>query len=129
MKRKGCGPQALGSPCKQIKRPNMTKNIKRVPKKEQSFISSAMDYISGKQGYVPDMLTGGKPTRQAMNESTLFNPKTSSETLADMSDTRTHSQLLSRKNKGEKFDAGTQRYYDYYSNKRKQTRPNREDRY
>ena len=126
MKRKGCGPQGLGSPIKQTKRANMTKNIKKASKKEQSFISSAMDYISGKQGAVPDMLTGGKPTRQAMNESTLFNPRTSGEHMADMSDSRQRASLLREKNKSGKTN---EKMLNYYNNKAKQTRPNRKDRY
>jgi len=37
MKRKGCGPQALGSPIKQIKGPNMAENIYKKQNKAENI--------------------------------------------------------------------------------------------
>jgi hypothetical protein len=128
MKPKGCGPRNLGSPFKQTKG-QMTKDIKKVSKREKSFGDSAAEYIQGKQGYIPDFITGGKPTRQAMNESTMLNPRSSSENMADMADSRTRAGLVKEKNKGGKMSKGGQNMLNYYNNKAEQTRPNRKDRY
>ena len=118
----------MGSPFKQTKG-QMTKSIKKVSKHEKSLGANAAEYTQGKQGYIPDFITGGKPTRQAMNESTLFNPRSSEEHTSDMADSRTRAGLVEEKNKGEKMSKGGQNMLNYYNNKAEQTRPNRRDRY
>jgi len=116
MKPKGCGPRNLGSPFKQ------TKNNK-------SLGDSLKDYFAGNQGLVPDFITGGKPTRQAMNESTILNPRSSDEHRADMSDSRMRASLQREQNTGSRMSSGSQKMLNYYNSKAKQTRPNRKNRY
>jgi tRNA G37 N-methylase TrmD len=126
--KKGIGPRALGSPLKQ------TKTKKTV--KKGSLEARALDarsYLKGEQGFIPDALTGGKPTRQAMNESRIFNPISSEESRSDMADSRTRARLLKEQNerddKGLSTSAGQKRQLDYYNSQSKKTRPNRKDRY
>lgn len=111
---------------------NFSKKITKKPaKKSPSFIDSAKSYLKGEQGLIPDFK--GKPTRQAMNESTFFNPKTASERMSDQMDTRMHSYSLDEAIKadkqGKKPSPGVQRSLEYYSAKDKKIRPNRKDRY
>ena len=128
MKPKGCGPRGLGSPFKQ-KKEKITKSIEKVSKREKPVGAHAAEYTQGKQGYIPDFITGGRPTRQAMNESTLFNPRSSEEHTSDMADSRTRAGLVEEQNKGKKMSRGGQNMLNYYNNKAEQTRPNRKDRY
>lgn len=113
--KKGIGPRALGSPLKQTK-----------TKRKGS-------YLKGEQGFIPDALTGGKPTRQAMNESRIFNPVSSEESRSDMADSRMLGRLRKEQNerddKGLPTSAGQKKQLDYYIGQSKKTRPNRKDRY
>jgi hypothetical protein len=112
---KGCG---CGSPAKQT-RP--------AGKKSPSFIDSAKSYFKGEQGLIPDF--NGKPTRQAMDESQIFNPKSSSEIMSDKMDSKMRTHYLEKQNKGQKLSSGEQRALNYYSDKAKQIRPNKKNRY
>jgi hypothetical protein len=88
-------------------------------------------YLKGKQGYIPDYK--GKPTRQAMNESTLTNPKSASEVGSDQTDTRMYTRLMkdqfARDKAGKKTSKADAAYLKHYSDKDKKIRPNRKDRY
>ena len=114
--RKGIGPHGLGSPLKQTKKKG-----------------GLSGYLKGEQGYIPDALTGGKPTRQAMNESTLFNPRSSSEHISDMNDSRTLGRLRREQNQrddeGQSTSAGQKRHLNSYIENSKKIRPNKKNRY
>ena len=126
--KKGIGPRALGSPLKQTK---TKKTVKKGSLEARAL--DAQSYLKGEQGFIPDALTGGKPTRQAMNESRTFNPRTSQEFISDMNDSRTRARLLKEQNerddKGLPTSAGQKKQLDYYNSQSKKTRPNRKDRY
>ena len=126
--KKGIGPRALGSPLKQTK---TKKTVKKGSSEARAL--DARSYLKGEQGYIPDALTGGKPTRQAMNESRTFNPRTSEEFSKDMSDSKMLGTLREAQNnrddKGFPTSAGQKRNLDYYIGQSKKTRPNRKDRY
>tara|TARA_Y100001973_G_scaffold57883_1_gene85333 strand:- start:95 stop:430 length:336 start_codon:yes stop_codon:yes gene_type:complete len=90
-------------------------------------------YLKGEQGWVPDYK--GKPTRQALNESKVFNPPSADEHIADMSDSRIHTDLMQRRmdvdmgRSDEKFSKADDDYLKHYKDKSKKKRPNRKDRY
>ena len=88
-------------------------------------------YIKGEQGYIPDYK--GKPTRQAANESTLLNPKSSDERLADQMDTketvRLQGEQIARDKAGKKTSKAEAAHLKSYLDKGKKVRPNRKDRY
>jgi|MDTC01.2.fsa_nt_gb hypothetical protein len=107
---------------------NFSKKITKKPaKKSPSFIDSVKSYFKGEQGLIPDFKN--KPTKQAMNESTFFNPITGSERMSNRMDSAMHAGLLEKQNKGQKLGPGEQRSLGYYNAKDKKTRPNRKDRY
>ena len=88
-------------------------------------------YFKGKQGLIPDYK--GKPTRQRMNESTFFNPRSVDELMSDDMDSRMHTRLLKdqieRDKKGIKTSKAEAKQLKYYSDKSKKRRPNRKDRF
>ena len=99
-----------------------------VTKKEFDSINKAKKaktYLGGGQGLIPDALTGGKPTRQFLNESKLFNPTTTKEKVADLNDTRMMNAFGGNSITGDTDS----KMYKYYEKIKKQTRPNRTDRY
>ena len=111
---------------------NFSKKIEKMPtEKSPSFIDNVKSYLKGEQGLIPDIK--GKPTRQAMNESTFFNPKTGSEIMSDQMDARMYSSYLDEEIKADKqgknVSPGVQRSLDFYSARSKKIRPNRKDRY
>jgi len=101
---------------------------REVTKKEFDSINEskkAKTYLGGGQGLIPDALTGGKPTRQFLNESKLFNPTTTKEKVADLNDTRMKNAAGGNSITGNTDNA----MYKYYEKRKKETRPNRTDRY
>jgi len=123
---------------------NVTKNIKKKAKSSSKGTGlqnlkggegkSSFDlkgYLKGEQGYIPDYK--GKPTRQAANENTFLNPKSSNEVMADQADSREHTRLMkeeaARKKSGKKTSKSEAAYLKSNRDKSKQTRPNRKDRY
>lgn len=107
---------------------SFSKKVEKMPrKKAPSFVDTAKSYFKGEQGLIPDF--EGKPTRQAMDESTFFNPKTASERMSDTMDTKMRTSYVEKQNKGQKLSPGEQRSLDHYNAKTKQTRPNRKNRY
>ncbi len=99
------------------------------PKKKKSF--DLKGYVKGEQGYIPDYK--GKPTRQAANESTLLNPKSSDERLSDQMDTketvRLRGEQIARDKAGKKTSKAEAAHLKSYLDKDKKVRPNRKDRY
>ena len=85
----------------------------------------AKTYLGGGQGLIPDALTGGKPTRQFLNESRFFNPTTIKEKDADLTDTKMMNAFGGNSITGDTDN----KMYKYYENRKKQIRPNRKDRY
>jgi len=77
--------------------------------------------------------------KKKLNKSTLTNPKTARETIADESDTRIYTGLLKerskalRTNSNRKFTKEENKYFDYYKKKSdlrsKGGRPNKKDRF
>ena len=101
---------------------------REVTKKEFDSINKAKKaktYLGGGQGLIPDALTGGKPTRQFLNESKLFNPTTTKEKVADLNDTRMMNAFGGNSITGDTDNE----MYKYYEKRKKETRPNRTDRY
>ena len=103
-------------------------------KKSKSKSNKSFDlagYLRGEQGYIPDYK--GKSTRQAANESTLLNPKSDKEVMADNVDSKEHTRLMkeeaARKKSGKKTSKSEAAYLKSYRDKSKKTRPNRKDRY
>ena len=103
-------------------------------KKSKSKSNKSFDlagYLRGEQGYIPDYK--GKSTRQAANESTLLNPKSDKEVMADNVDSKEHTRLMkeeaARKKAGKKTSKSEAAYLKSYRDKSKKTRPNRKDRY
>jgi hypothetical protein len=87
--------------------------------------NKAKTWLGGGQGLIPDALTGGKPTRQYLNESTLFNPTTTKEKVADLNDTR-----MMNAHGGNSITGDTNnKMYKYFEEKKKKVRPNRIDRF
>jgi len=101
---------------------------REVTKQEFDSINKAKKaktYLGGGQGLIPDFLTGGKPTRQFLNESKLFNPTTTKEKVADLNDTK-----MMNAYGGNSVTGNTNnKMYQHYKDKKKQIRPNRTDRY
>lgn len=101
---------------------------REVTKKEFDSINKAnkaKTWLGGGQGLIPDALTGGKPTRQYLNESKLFNPTTMGEKVADLDDTRMMNAYGGNSITGDTNN----KMYKYYKERKKQIRPNRKDRY
>lgn len=101
---------------------------REVTKKEFDSINKAKKaktYLGGGQGLIPDALTGGKPTRQFLNESKLFNPTTTKEKVADLNDTKMMNAFGGNSITGDTDN----KMYQHYKKRKKQTRPNRTDRY
>lgn len=101
---------------------------REVTKKEFDSINKAKKaktYLGGGQGLIPDSWTGGRPTRQFLNESTFFNPTTTKEKVADLNDTRMMNTFGGNSITGDTDNE----MYKYYEKRKKETRPNRTDRY
>ena len=101
---------------------------KEVTKQEFDSINKAekaKTYLGGGQGLIPDALTGGKPTRQFLNESKLFNPTTTKEKVADLNDTRMQNAYGGNSITGDTDN----KMYKFFEKKSKKVRPNRIDRY
>jgi hypothetical protein len=103
--------------------------IKKAKAKNKKF--DFKGYLKGKQGLIPDYK--GKPTRQRLNESTFFNPRSAAEVGSDQTDSRILTRLLKeqfeREDKGIKTSKAEAKYLKYYSDKSKKRRPNRKDRF
>jgi hypothetical protein len=88
-------------------------------------------YFKGKQGFIPDY--GGKPTRQRLNESTFFNPRSADEVGMDQTESRILTRLLKDQIERDKKNIKTSKedanYLNYYLKKSKQRRPNRKNRF
>jgi|TARA_R100000030_G_scaffold3858_1_gene2789 tRNA A37 threonylcarbamoyltransferase TsaD len=77
--------------------------------------------------------------KKKLNKSTLTNPKTAREMIADQMDTRIYTRLLKersealRTNSNRKFTKEENKYFNYYKKKdelrSKGGRPNKKDRY
>tara|TARA_R100000329_G_scaffold80419_1_gene68768 strand:+ start:88 stop:513 length:426 start_codon:yes stop_codon:yes gene_type:complete len=110
------------------KRRDMEK-IKKAKAKNKKF--DFKGYFEGKQGLIPDYK--GKPTRQRLNESTFFNPRSAAEIGSDQTDSRILTRLLKeqfeREDKGVKTSKEEANYLKYYLDKSKKRRPNRKDRF
>ncbi len=101
---------------------------REVTKKEFDSINKvkkAKTYFGGGQGLIPDALTGGKPTRQYLNESKLFNPTTTKEKVADLYDTKMKNAAGGNSITGDTNN----KMYKYYEKRKNEIRPNRTDRY
>lgn len=92
---------------------------------EDNKARKAKTYLGGGQGLIPDSWTGGKPTRQFLNESKLFNPTTTKEKAADLNDTRMMNAFGGNSVTGDTDN----KMYQYYKKRKKEIRPNRTDRY
>ena len=103
--------------------------IKKAKAKNKKF--DFKGYFEGKQGLIPDYK--GKPTRQRLNESTFFNPRSAAEIGSDQTDSRILTRLLKdqfeREDKGIKTSKAEANYLKYYLDKSKKRRPNRKDRF
>jgi len=92
-------------------------------------------YFRGEQGLIPDYK--GKTTRSRMNQSKLFNPKSSDEIMSDKMVNRMYGEKLKEKTDamrtGKKFSEADERSFKHYQKLNKQVeqglRPHKKDRY
>ena len=66
-----------------------------------------------------------KKVKRYANESTLFNPKSANEVIADRADSQVYTASMKQDRKDGKKSKTTQ----FYENKAKKTRPNKKNRY
>ena len=101
---------------------------REVTKQEFDSINKAKKaktYLGGGQGLIPDAWTGGKPTREFLNESRFFNPTTIKEKDADLTDTKMMNAFGGNSITGDTDN----KMYEYYKKRKNEIRPNRKDRY
>ena len=77
--------------------------MKKAPfkQKNRKKLFDFKGYLKGQQGLIPDIK--GKSTKQSLNESQFFNPKTTDERLSDQMDSKMRASYIKEKDTFDTF--------------------------